>query len=580
MIQRLLYSFLVSLLPACVFSQGTFIEGRVSVKGTGETIPYAKVYNLALRKSILSDENGYFRMPVRSYSDSVQVRMVGFRTAWIDLNAKTDFYEVYLEENARLLSEVTIRPEDNAYLYKLMSDCRRNAPGGLNRSKMYFELKSFVENKQVELVESFYNGEVSGYDLEALHLKTGRFALRDFDHTFFGSLESSKAITMFKLTKDNAYFPIGPFELSAKELRSAFRLHLAGKYRDEQLDSVYIVEFTPKDPSGKYFRGRAWITQNKKELIRTELHCEHATRHPFLPIFPTDTIQNLDLHITRSFEKVGGKMCFRHIDLHYETTYKNRSNTTYKALTQAVLFAYDFERRFVPPTFTFPEIQDFKKISAVPYNGFFWQNHDELKLSDRKDQNEAFFNSPASTTNRTIFSGGKFDRGIYEAPYLTWSKDRRIRFREFSADQSERKPNPRSTVIVSELYNLEAKVYLDVYPFPDTLQILTTTVMDPYESYYKLPMSKAALYFINVYFDLVEIERRTLESAIASSDRKPATIDRLYYESERRQQYMEAKYFREAEHGQNEKGMEKWNRIVFESLGIDNLGMLNPYAAE
>ncbi len=587
-IQKLLYILFLILLPTFLQAQYTVsIEGKITEKITGEAIPYAKVYNQTQHKGTLSNEDGYFKLSVRDYADSVVVRVIGFKSAVLKLNATTTFYEVVLEENAQLLGEVTVRPEDNSYLYELMQDCRKNSTGAstgsasvsrMEEAKVYYELKSTVENKQIELVENFYNGSIYGYDLEELKLKTGRFALQDFDKTFFGSHESSKAIVMLKLFKSNDYFPISPFELSGKKLRQQFYLHLHSRYRDDK-DSIYVVDFVPRDKTGNYFTGRVWINPKAKTILQTELHCEHALRHPFLPIFPNDTIRNLDLHITKSFQEVNGKMCFRHIDFSYETTYKNRSNTTYKTSTKAILYAYDFGHAFTLPKFRFAEASDFKKISAVPYNAYFWQNHEELTLSDEKDQNQSYFNDVRSTTNRGIFAQGKFSHGIFESPYLTWG-GKRIRFREFAADTTENTNYVRGAVIISELYNLNAKIYLDINPFLDTLQIVTTTVFDPYESYYKLPLDNAALYFINVYFDLVELERRKLESEILQSDRKLETIDKLYAESEKRIAAMQLKYFKEADHGKSERGMAKWNQVIVDGLKIDNLLLLNPYLKE
>lgn len=409
------------------------------------------------------------------------IEVIGFKKRWLKIESLNAFYDVSLEENAQLLGEITVKPEDNALLYKLLEDCRKKQSGKHQTSKVYYELKSFVENQQVELVENFYNGSIYGYELDGLALKTGRIALRDFDQTFFGSMESSRAIIMFKLFNDNAYFPTSPFELREKKFKDQFYLRLQGRYLDDRRDSIYVVDFVPRDKSGTHFSGSIWINLRTKGILKTELHCEHARRHPFLPLFPSDTIQNLDLHITSSFEEIDGKMFFRHIDFSYETTYQNRSNATYKAFTQAILYAYDFGREFVLPKFNFAEVSDFKKISAVPYNAYFWKNHDELKTSDQQGQNEKFYNDPRSTTNRSIFTHGKFDRGIYESSYLTWN-GKRIRLREFSADQTEKTVNPRGGIIVSELYNLSASIYMDINQYKDSLQVTTTTVFDPYKA--------------------------------------------------------------------------------------------------
>lgn len=575
MIRILLSLLLISTFTSLLNAQGNFIEGKIYEQVSGGFVPYAKVYNKSIKKRTLSNEEGYFRIEIGSYTDTVTIDVIGFKSKQVVLIDQTNFYEVFLEENAQLLGEVTVRPEDNTYLYELLSGCSKTQVSTRKYSKVYYELKSYVNDKQVELVENFYNGTMLGYDLDALNLKTGRFALRDFNKTFFGSMESSKAIVMLKLFKENTYFPESPFELSKKKLKNAYHLSLHSKYQDEQLDSIYVVDFYPRDTSGKFFKGRVWVSYKDQNIVKTELHCPHARIHPFYAIFPNDTIQNLDLHITKTFEKIGGKMYFKHVDFSYNTAYKNRNNKAYNASTRAVLYAYDPGEAFILPEFNFYAATDYQKINAVPYNGYFWKNHTELKVSEQQNENEDFYTNPVSTTNRTIFATGKFAKGILESPYIAWS-GKRIRFRELVADSSLAiAPNRSATV--SEKYNFGVKIFMDINLFPDSIQVITSTIFDPVVSYYRLPMDQAALYFINVYFDLVEVERRALENAINRSDRKPETIRELYLQSQYRIDFMQQKYFKEVEHGQDEKAMAKWNQVVFEQLNINNYALFSPY---
>jgi len=574
--RTLLILCLLSVFPLLLNAQANFIEGKIYERENRETVPYAKVYNKSIQKRTLSNETGYFRIEIGSYSDTILIDVIGFRSKWIKISEKTTFYEIVLEENTQLLGEVVVKPEDNTYLYKLLLDCGKKPSGTRKNSRVYYELKSYVNNNQIELVENFYNGTLLGYDLDALSLKTGRFALRNFNNTFFGSMESSKAIVMLKLFKKNRYFPESPFELNAKQLRASYWLSLHSKYRDEALDSIYVVDFSPKDTSGGFFKGRVWISKHSRNILKTELHCVHAKVHPFRAIFPSDTLRNLDLHITKSFEQMGGKMYFKQVDFSYNIMYSNRKNKTYQTSTRAVLHAYDPEDIFILPEFKFYESSDYVKINAIPYNSYFWENHNELKVSEQKNENELFYNDPTSTTNRTVFANGKFKKGLRESPYITWSQNR-IRFREFTTDTTEVISNPLRPGIVSEKYNLGVKVFMDINFFPDTMQVITSTVFDPFESYYRLPLDAAALYFINVYFDLVEAERRELDDAIARSDRKVATIQELYLKSQYRVDALQRKYFQEAGHGTNEKSMAKWNQLVYEKLNINNLDLFAPY---
>ena len=71
-----------------------------------------------------------------------------------------------------------------------------------------------------------------------------------------------------------------------------------------------------------------------------------------------------------------------------------------------------------------------------------------------------------------------------------------------------------------------------------------------------------------------------MEKKINQSDRSIATIQRLYDESKDRVQELGKKYFPEVQHGTMEKGMKKWNDVVYQNLGIDNLKIFNLFQKE
>ena len=56
----------------------------------------------------------------------------------------------------------------------------------------------------------------------------------------------------------------------------------------------------------------------------------------------------------------------------------------------------------------------------------------------------------------------------------------------------------------------------------------TAVVFDPLISYYRLPVTDTVLCFVNLYFDLMELERQALEEDIQQSDQSIETIEQLY----------------------------------------------------
>jgi hypothetical protein len=568
--------FFASLYPQllCAQSQRSFtLEGHVFDQNGHEPIAYANIYNLRTKKGAVSNELGYFKLQQQGEYDTLLITYLGYKQVLQPLQPNTLFYEIPMAENGQLLNEVTIVPKDNTYLFDMLEACRKNAPETKATAKSFYALKSYIEGKQVELVEGFYNAAIAGYDLEALSLKTARVALLPYRRQLFVSLESSRAISMLKLCEHNDYFPKGPLEMSKKALRKNYFLRLNNQYVNEDRDSVFVLEYVPKDTSGRFFSGFLWVNAGKQQIIKVKLNCPNAILHPFLPLFATDSISKVAFQITKTFQLVQGKMTFQHVDFSYTIHYHNRNGENYPVTTSAILYAYDFDHRFQLPYFRFSDAStgDYKKINAIPYNAYFWKHNDELKLNTQHNENERFYEQPNAVTNTTIFEGNQYlDRGMLEFPYVRWSK-KRMYFRGQANSSAQDIASITGTLSVP--YRLNGKLFLDINPYPDTLQIVTAAIFDPYDSFYRLPIDNTAHCFINLYFDLVEIQRRILENAIEHSDKKTATIEQIYKNNQADLDGITRQFFTDVEAGKEKGSMLKWNKFVFEQLQVDNMDL-------
>ena len=133
------------------------IEGVLLSKETNEPVQFANIYNLSLQKGTLSNTDGYFRIIVDDVLDTILITCIGFKEKQLKLIQYESRYEVILEENSYLLNEVTIIPKDNSYLFDLIHKCRKTASSRDSKSKAYYELKSYKDEEQIELVEGYYN---------------------------------------------------------------------------------------------------------------------------------------------------------------------------------------------------------------------------------------------------------------------------------------------------------------------------------------------------------------------------------------------------------------------------------------
>ena len=565
------FSLIPALLPA---QEMLVIEGIILESASRKPLPYATVYNESTQKGAISNLDGYFRIAVQSEQDAVVVSYIGYEKERVPLRKGRSHYEILLRESAITMDEIGVVASRQTDWYDLLHACRKKQNKTALDAKTYYELKSFYSGEQIELVEGFYTARIQGYAVKKLDLKAGRLAIQPHEDRIFVSMESSRAITMLPLFEGEGLFPASPLELSRKYLSRHYSISMTKKYRNENGDSIYVLEYQPKARPGHFFSGEIWINQSKKNIIKITQNCRGAARHPFKPTFPSDTIRNIDLSITSTFAEEGGEAFFNHIDFIYTVDYKDRNGAEFRILTHAVLYAYELFNGFPLPMFNFSSelIGDYRRINAFPYNDFFWEYHDEPKVSDQQDRNRLFFNAPAAISNRTIFTAHRRDdKRFLQHPYVVWSEDR-VLLKDFRPESTEPLPaHYGARTLSSNQYNLSVKIFLDVNTYADSTHVLSATIFDPYETFYRLPIDNAALCFINIWFDLMEVERRKLEAAIAASDRSAETIREIYRIHSRQWEQLRQQYFKEAQRGRNRAGIEKWNRVVRNHLGIDNV---------
>ncbi len=214
----------------------------------------------------------------------------------------------------------------------------------------------------------------------------------------------------------------------------------------------------------------------------------------------------------------------------------------------------------------------------MPYNDFFWQNNNEFRLGGSEQANEAFYSDTISITNKSIFSANAtLGSKLFHHPYAVWSSEKRISLREIKSDTTR---NSRDIRTAQERYNLDVELYLDVNFYGDSLHIITATVFDPYDSFYDLPMDNKTVCFINLFFDLCEIERRKFHESLTKHSLSEAAImdkHKAFLDIYQQRQYS---YIKLLDRGTNEKEMMRLNAFVLENLGIDNLSIFNPFNAQ
>ena len=554
------------------------IEGFVINQETKKPIPYVFIYNHTTNKGTITNNSGYYNLRVNSEKDSIICNYIGYKPSKINLKISKTNYITYLNEINQSLSEVIVTGSDQLFLFKIVLDCKSYKKKKTHNAKAYYELKSTINNKTVEVVENFYNADITGYDLTKLSLKAGRFGLQFFNNNSFVSLESSRAILNQNLFTESNLFPISPLELKKRKLIKQFKIKLIKKYTSVKNDTIYVLKIIPKLNNGKYFTTKIWIDIDKNQIIKINFTNPNSERHPFLAITKLDTLINVSLNITKTFKSIKDEIILNHIDFNYDIEYKNRTNQTYLVSTSAVIHIYDFKNTFNIPKFDFfdPKTGDYRKISALPYNSFFWNYHDELKINHQNNINEQFMKNPKTQTNQTFFDSNKYSiQGFYQHPYKKWSK-KRITFKE-TTSKTPYKTNFTTNSLAASSYQLKVKLFLDMNTYSDSTNIITSTIFDPFESYYFFTITKETKCFINMYFDILEIERRKLEKEIKNSDKTTVQVEIIYANSMKRITKIEKDFFMNIKRGTSKQEMIFWNKYIIRNLGIDNIKFFNVY---
>ena len=557
-------------------------------------IPYATIISKESNKGTVSNENGYFRLDGLQANASVKISFIGYKTESYQANELPD--TIYLKIKNEVLNEVELLA-DNSFLYYLLSRSKKTSSYVEHNAKSYFSLETHVDTNQVELVEAYYNGAYQSYDLSSLQMKAGRTALKMYNNEAFVSLETSKSLYMHQLFDKNNYFPSSPFEFSKRKLKKTYHLFLHRKYKDDNGNTIYVVDYEPKEAPSKYFKGRVWIDSLSSKIQKINLKIEQASIFPFVALTEYDSLKNVNMEITKNFKEIDGVPYVKSIDFDYKLSYKVRGRntkslgdtsivsdakrpiqiglkrkvTTKNITSKALLYAYDYEETFVLPFMDFEvlKMSDHKLINAIPFNEIFWTHMDEFRFNDEVHNNKKFLYEEADIDVKTLYKKNPyFKNGFIEYTYKHWDT-KRIFFR--NDKQTKEDYTDYMEWIPSERYRLGGQLVLDLNEFDDSLYVNTYSIMDPYKTFYHFPKKNKDYAFMNMYFDLLEIHRRKFEKEINEAPRSIEGIIAMYNKKKEHLERNFQNFFKDVVRGTNQNGMEKWNKYIYENIGIDNM---------
>lgn len=259
--------------------------------------------------------------------------------------------------------------------------------------------------------------------------------------------------------------------------------------------------------------------------------------------------------------------------------------------SKGILYFYDYDKPFILPYFDYDnDYDDYRKMSIIPYNELFWKNTSAMLLTAKQKENLGFLSHEGCLVN---FREGNYGRdflltdksdstfynfysGFYEFYYTFWAPDRRITLNRKLPRYTAYPPEKYNDRVLSDLYNLKVQILLDVTQVKDSLYCRSYTVFDAAKTFYHLPSQPWTNAFLNIYFDICEIERRKMEKELNIIPQSRAGIDAIYKKSCENMDSWTKKYLKEVQAGKNQEKLVEWNQYVITNLGIDNIQLFQP----
>ena len=558
----------------------TLLKGTIRDAKKKTPLSYCGVSVKGTHKSCIANEDGVFQIIANTDKDSLIFAFLGYTSKTLAASEILRNNRISLESSEIVIEEFVIHADDD-YLYDIFRQAVRkikNSPS-IN-SKLYFNVQTEYQKQFVEMLECYYNCTLTGSTIADLHLKNGRIglALAD-DSSFFVSLNTSKAISYINLSESNEYLPSIPFQFSKSKMRKNFALKIFPRREDDE--HAYHLGFTPKKNDGSCFSGEVWIDKKTYNIIKLILNGENLNIHPFLPLFSGTAIDSVSMNISLTYNTTEDYARMSSLVFKYNFVFRI-GLLSKKVNTKGVMYFYDTGDPFILPYFDYDENQsDYRKITFLPYNASFWNNsnglintEEQLSIIDFLHQNGVLLNYYHSKFNiipkRNYL---KLKGNFFEDNLVYWSDTSRLSLKKNQiAKDSLQNLSVNSQQVKADLYHFRVQIFLDINPVGDTLQWLSATVFDVFKSFYKLPEEKYSNCFLNIYFDICEIERRKMEARLREIPRPDkAKIDAIYNQTLKDIDVQTALYLKKVQSGKNYSELVKWNNYVKKTLGVDNI---------
>ena len=594
--------FTIFLLITCVFASAQVkIQSSVWDAQTNEPVSYCQIVVKNSNESTIANIDGKFVINANSFSDSLIVFSLGYKRKTIAIIDIVETTKIYLQPQITELLAVTVYA-NNDYIYDIVSKCRNNLQKSKSgyQAKVYYGLNTTRDEMPVEVLECYFNGDIRGVTIKNLLLKNGKVGLKNKDSLLFLSYNLSQLVSAINLTMSSKYYPNLPFHYNKNQLKKNYNLSCV------LIGNHYKISFIPLTKNNNYFSGDMWIEKNSNNLAKLELKIDSTDAHPLIP---HENIKNLSLSLVYNFDSKGKSIILRNVNFEYSFEYKyfisqitqdavEYSSCSTVVSTSGLVYCYDYDNPFTLPYFNYKNLDDYQKIAFIPYNQLFWENPklllsaEQTAMLQSMDKSGLTFNIDSASYGKNFMKNVTGDANSLLAgtpKFIFWDKDDRIEInKEYESEKTETyypfyKNYAQYASFAppkTELYNLSSQIFLDINTKNDTNYCTSYSIFNAADSYTRAPENVLMQVFANIYFDIIEIERRKMQEKLDNNNFTVKQIEEIYYTTlnniDEKVYYLfedEILWMNEIDKGvySDLNNLRKWNKYVDENLGINNL---------
>ena len=550
-----------------LFSQ-IILQGRVLDMHTNDGLASATVVVSSSKEGVITNTSGAFSLNCLSCAlqDSLTVSYIGFETKTLAIrNFISSSKRIFLEKISYQIMEVSLESDFDIYkkLFSLIQKKRKENTS--YESKAFFTLTTLQNDTvNIESVEGLYNASISASSVvEDMRFKTGRFSQNE--QIKFFSLNSTDIISKFDFfsKRKKRRLPIWPGNLTITKLKKDYNLNI------ESCVNCAIefrkISFSPVELNSDNFSGSIVYDYQTDAILAFDLS-SNSRNSFFQSIDANHELGNEHIQIGVNYDQFNGLV--KTIEFDYSIEYK--MSDWMHINTNSTFFFYDTNAPFSEAYFSnaIDFKNDYERIYTHESTKDFWLTHYKLPYVEFENENRIVVDNSTSSILDRLES--------FDFPYISWSKEEKIKLTDLNFISTDfgiinkELLNANNKNLRSDMYNLSFTYYLDAYQKKDSTIFLTKTLFNSSKSYYFLETNFNTELLINIIFSsyqsgLLQLKRALLEVndfKIA----KELTL-KTQGEADKRMNLI----IRQTEHGLNTQELVKWNEVLKEAVGVDNI---------